>query len=235
MTDSEKLFLLNHHFVPGTSYQFPAHTFGKQSRRFQSNWLTKYNGLVYSQVADGGYYKYVLFAQCETSVQAFGTLVNRPLTNFKKASDILKDQFGCRGRKSHQIAVERATALCNVMTNQARSIDQQLSSQCAQNAAINRENFDQLQLPFYGKPAISLRGHHDDWPVLLESEVNTHNAGNFHALLQFRVDAGDKVLKEHLKSAQHNAVYTNKTIQNEMIVICGELLQNKILTDVRAA
>ena len=39
LTDSEKLFLLNHHFVPGTSYQFPARTFGKQSKRFQSNWL----------------------------------------------------------------------------------------------------------------------------------------------------------------------------------------------------
>ena len=86
------MFLLNHHFVPGIIYQFPViiyqfpvHTFGKQPRHFQSNWLTKY-GLVYSQVADGGYCKYhVLFAKCETSVQAFGTLVNQPLT--KKASD----------------------------------------------------------------------------------------------------------------------------------------------------
>ena len=42
LTDSEKFYLLKHHFVPGISYQFPAHTFGKQSRRFQKNWLTKY-------------------------------------------------------------------------------------------------------------------------------------------------------------------------------------------------
>ena len=204
LIDSEKLFLLNHHFVPGIGYQFPAHTFGKQSRHFQSNWLTKYNGLVYSQAADGGYCKYcVLFAQCEASVQAFGTLVNRPLTNFKKASDILKDHFGCRGRKSHQIAVEKAKAFCNVMTNQARSIDQQLSSQRAQIAAINREKLRSIAatIIFCGKQAISLRGHRDDWPALLDSEVDTHNAGNFHALLQFCVDAGDKVLKEHLETA----------------------------------
>ena len=58
LTDSEKFYLLNHHFIPGINYQFPAHTFGKQSRWFQMNWLTKYNGLVYSQVADGGYCKY---------------------------------------------------------------------------------------------------------------------------------------------------------------------------------
>ena len=54
-------------------------------------------------------------------------------------------------------------------------------------------------------------------------------------MLQFRVAAGDQVLKEHLKTAQHNAMYTSKTIQNQIIVICGELLWNKILTDVKVA
>ena len=210
LTDSEKFFLLNHHFVPGNSYQFPAHTFGKQSRCFQRNWLTKYNGLVYSQEADGGYCKFcVLFAQRETSVQSFGTLVNRPLTNFKKASNILTDYFSCRGRKSHQIAVEKASS---VMTNQARSIDQQLSSQRAQTAANNRAKLRSIAatIIFCGKRAISLRGHRDDWPALIESDDDSHNAGNFQALLQFRVDAGDEVLKEHLKTAQNNAIRPSK-------------------------
>ena len=85
LTDSEKFYLLNHHFVPRIGYQFPSHTFGKQSRRFQKQWLSNYNGLVYSEVADGGYCKYcVLFAQCEASFHEFDTLVNRPLTNLKK-------------------------------------------------------------------------------------------------------------------------------------------------------
>ena len=34
LTDSEKSFLLNHHFLPGTNNRFPTRTFGKQSRRF---------------------------------------------------------------------------------------------------------------------------------------------------------------------------------------------------------
>ena len=236
LTDSEKLFLLNHHFLPGASYRFPIHTFGRQSRRFQSIWLAKYNGLVYSQVADGGYCKYcVLFAQCEASFSAFGTLVNRPLTNFKKASNILNNHFGCKGRKSHQIAVKKAKAFCDVMTNQVKSIDQQLNSQHAQIAALNREKLRSIAatIIFCGKQAISLRGHRDDWPALLERDDDAHNTGNFHALLQFRVDAGDQVLKEHLKTAQQNAMYTSKTIQNQMMVICGELLRNKILTDVK--
>ena len=115
------------------------------------------------------------------------------------------------------------------MTNQVKSIDQQLNSQHAQIAASNREKFRSIvaTIIFCGKQAISLRGHRDDWPALLERDDDTHNAGNFYALLQFRIDAGDQILKEHLKMAHHNDMYTSKTIQNQMIVICGELLHNK--------
>ena len=41
------------------------------------------------------------------------------------------------------------------------------------------------------------------------------NRGNFQALLRFRVDAGDQVLKEHLEPACLNATYTSKEIQNQ--------------------
>ena len=239
LTDNEKFYLLNHHFVPGVGYQFPSHTFGKQSRRFQKQWLTKYSGLVYSEVADGGYCKYcVLFAQCEASVHAFGALVNRPLTNLKKATNILPDHFSHKGCRSHRIAVEKAKAFCNVMTNQSLSIDQQLSSQRAQVIANNRAKLRSIAatIIFCGKQAISLRGHRDDWSDLLECDDESRKqGGNFHALLQFRIAAGDEVLKEHLKTAQQNAIYTSKTIQNEIIVICGDLLRNKILKEVREA
>ena len=50
------------------------------------------------------------------------------------------------------------------MTNQARSIDQQLSSQRAQIAAINQEKLRSIAatIIFCGKQVISLRGHRDD-------------------------------------------------------------------------
>ena len=121
------------------------------------------------------------------------------------------------------------------MTNQVVPIDQQLSSQQAQIIANNRAKLRSIAatIIFCGKQAISLRGHRDDWSTLLEN--NDDRAGNFQALLQFRIDAGDEVLKEHLLTAQHNAIYTSKTKQNEMIVVCGDLLRNKILKEVREA
>ena len=72
--------------------------------------------------------------------------------------------------------------------------------------------------------------------VLFALERDTfENYGNFWALLQFRVDAGDKILQEHLSTASCNALYTSSTIQNQIIaIICSEL-QQKIFEKVRKA
>lgn len=44
------------------------------------------------------------------------------------------------------------------------------------------------------------------------------------------ISSNDEVLKE---AVWHNAIYTCKTIQNEMIVIYGDFPRNKILNEVR--
>ena len=59
--------------------------------------------------------------------------------------------------------------------------------------------------------------------------------GNFQALLQFHIDAGDEVLNHHLETADCNAMYTSKEVQNEMITICGDIIRNKILRRIRDA
>ena len=70
---------------------------------------------------------------------------------------------------------------------------------------------------------ISLRGHRDDHTCVDADPLANH--GNFLALLQFHIQAGDKILSEHLQTAASNAVYTSKTIQNEIIAICGDLIR----------
>ena len=43
------------------------------------------------------------------------------------------------------------------------------------------------------------------------------------------------MLEEHLKNSASNALYTSKTVQNELIVICGDIIRNKILAKARRA
>ena len=100
VNDNEKYVLLKKHFIPAASYKFPCHSINGQKRSFQHSWLSKYNGLEYSESQDGGYCKFcVLFVKCECSVNEFGVLVERPFTNLKKASEKLSEYFIIKPRK----------------------------------------------------------------------------------------------------------------------------------------
>ena len=86
-----------------------------------------------------------------------------------------------------------------------------------------------------GRQNISLRGHRDSSTDLEKDNLFPENHGNFWALLNFRIDAGDKVLSEHLATAPRNATYTSSTIQNQLIQIIGNQIRDKILDRVRRA
>ncbi|KAL5496562.1 hypothetical protein EMCRGX_G012868 [Ephydatia muelleri] len=77
---------------------------------------------------------------------------------------------------------------------------------------------------------IAFTGHRNDCPDV--QDVPNGNHGNFLALLNFRIQAGDRVLEEHLKNSASNA---SKTVQNELIVIFGDIVRNKILAKVQQA
>ena len=235
LTTNEKYFLLKHHFVPNKDYHFPTRVINDRQRHFQYSWQEKYAGLVYSKSEDGGYCKYcVLFGRCESSVKELGVLVTRPLTNFKKASEKLVEHF-TKSRKSHQNAMEKAMTFIAVTEKQALSIDQQLNTEISKRIAENRTKLQSIAatVVFCRRQGIALRGHRDDGPVAPTETTVIH--GNFQALLQFRIDSGDAVLKEHLQTASRNAMYTSKEIQNEMIGVCGDIIRNKILQRIRKA
>ena len=63
------------------------------------------------------------------------------------------------------------------------------------------------------------------------------NHDNFLELLNFRVRAGDFMLKQHLSTAAQNATYTSKTIQNDrdIIHLCGKMIQRSILSVVQSS
>ena len=101
---------------------------------------------------------------------------------------------------------------------------------CTQNEATVKKNQAKLKSIFEtillcGRQGLSLGVHRDDH----KSQENDplHNHGNFLALLEFCVKSGDQILENHLKSGKANAMYTSKTVQNEFIEICGNIVREK--------
>lgn len=65
LIDQEKFYTLEHSFSSPSGYSFPCRIINGVKRHFQHRWLSKYNGLVYSESTDGEYCKYcALFAIC---------------------------------------------------------------------------------------------------------------------------------------------------------------------------
>ena len=82
------------------------------------------------------------------------------------------------------------------------------------------------------KTGLALRGHRDDkvdWQT-----AETSNEGNFVELVRFRAE-NDEVLANHLENAPRNAIYTSKTIQNELLNVIGDAVRDSIVQEVKSA
>ena len=93
LTDHEKLILLTKHFIPPRNYKFPARFISGRNRHFQQSWLDQHNGLVYSESEDGGYCKYCTLFARDGPTMELGALVNRPLIDFKRATEKLRSSI----------------------------------------------------------------------------------------------------------------------------------------------
>ena len=85
-----------------------------------------------------------------------------------------------------------------------------------------------------GRQNIPLRGHRDDGPLLVDDENSiSNNEGNFRELLRYRIEAGDKILENHLKTTHSKATYISSNVQNQMINCFKEEIQSKIICEIK--
>ena len=137
----------------------------------------------------------------------------------------------------HKTAVIRSEEFLKTMTHQRPDIQCHLKQAMASRISLNRQKLHSIfkTIVFCGRQNIALRGHRDDATDIERDVDDLENHGNFRALLNFRVDAGDNVLAEHLATAPRNATYTSKTIQNQMINIVADQVRSKIVGNIKAA
>ena len=191
-------------------------------RHFQAKWLQHYSWLEYSVMANGEFcVPCMLFGIGSDNID-LGDLVNRPLTNFKKATDELKAHDK---KASHLDAVTSADLFLKVMSGKQPPVHQQANIALANRVAANKKKLVPIAktILLCGRQTFALRGH-DDSTETIEAQP-TSNPGNFKALLQFRVDAGEKDLELHMKTAPKNATYCSGTIQNKIINVTCTLIR----------
>ena len=116
------------------------------------------------------------------------------------------------------------------MENPSLRIDLTLGQESQQLLTRNRTVLTSIIkcLEMCGRQGIALRGHRDD------STSDDINKGKFRALVDFRIESEDIVLKEFLeKHSAKNATYLSKTSQNDLLECMGDNILHKILAEVK--
>ena len=230
IADHQKYHFIKHHFSPDLLYKFPKNSVG---RSFQHQWMRRYPWLRYSKQEDGGYcLPCVLFYRRKNLRAQAGVLVSNVLTNFKNTIDIMKKH---EQNDYHKEAVATMDQFVEVMSGQRDCVSIQINNAAKELVVSNRKKLQSIieTIILCGRQNIPLRGRHDAGTDLEPGDCGNH--GNFWALLQFRVSAGDATLREHLASAPRNATYTSPDIQNQVIEVLGDHILQKILIKVKQA
>lgn len=228
--DADKYNLITNHSTPTPADVFPS----RNGRRFQLSWLARFKWLRYSKRDNGGYcLPCVLFARSgmQPGVDP-GALVSKPFVNFRRATELLSEHAD---RRYHKAAILSLEAFQGVMSQARPSIAHLIETASQQLIANNRAKLRSIveTVLLCGRQNISLRGHLDS---SLDVEKNpTAPHGNFWALLDFRVSAGDTILRDHLAKASAHSKYTSPTIQNDIANILGDQIKQTILSRVRRA
>ncbi|KAG5876320.1 Zinc finger MYM-type protein 1 [Gonioctena quinquepunctata] len=84
-------------------------------------------------------------------------------------------------------------------------------------------------IKFCGRQELALRGTNDSGPVSVTDEEPVTNDGNFRAISRMRMECGDTKLLKHSENIALNATYMSAKVQNDLISICGEIIQKGIV------
>lgn len=231
--DEKRLLLVRSVWYPDDKFVFPVS--GKRNLKFQYSWFGRWKWLVYSKRFDGAFCKFcVLFSANYGGVghQPLGKLAKTAFSNWKDAIESFNN---------HQETDYHKTAFLHAQNREAISKHRMEPLVLALDSAARKqivENRSRLKpiietILFCGRQGLPLRGHRDSGTLSFDDIEE--NDGNFRALLRFKVNSGDEILKNHLEVSGKKSTYLSPRIQNEIISACNIIVIRSIVAKINSA
>lgn len=232
LSDAEKNDLLCNVWKPDESYRFPVDP--NSQRRFQHSWLTRFSWLAYSAVDNGGFCLNCLLFGTEGvhNASKLQRLVSSPLLPSTSSSKKLTDH--AMKSKVHQIAAANSSDFRRMMEGKQAPIDIQLNNARREMIEKNRMKLRPIVscIITCARQNVALRGHRDDAHHYIEDDAL--NPGNFIMFLKYGAYCGN-IMDLLFKDCPSNKTYRSKTIQNDILAICGEMVKEVIVEEVKKA
>ena len=229
------------HCKPGPTQVLHSHPVTKKGKTwnvsFQCTWLEKFPWLSYSNILEGGICRYcILFPENPTRGGSQGAnpgvlVLTAYRSKYSKA--LGKDGvLVCHEQtQMHRTEMQLADTFLQTQRNPSVRVDSLLLRQQSERSHNNREILREFvrAVEFLAKQGLSFRGHHDSKVDFSEEESNK---GNFITALQL-LGKSNSLLQKHLLSAQKNAKYSSKTVQNEVIHIYASKIKENVTKQLR--
>ena len=233
--DDVKYNLINNR-LPPKGFKFPAKQYkdkrkpgGMINRHCKDEWFTQFDFISYSVAQDSIYCNTCLLFLIDGpkgNKQKPNILVTKPYNNWKDATGDLKVHSVS---EAHTLATARKSAFIDTYLKPDERIDNVMNKHVKDTVQRNRQFLTSIIkcIELCGRNGIALRGHRDD-----ATSFDKSHQGNFKNLLDFRIDAGDTYLKEHLETCAKNASYISKTTQNDLLECIKEYVQDVIVNEI---
>ena len=128
-------------------------------------------------------------------------------TNFKKMYEVCDLHAA---RECHKDAIAVCDAFLERMSGKRESVLIQMREESRETTQNRKKHCTITEIiVLCGRQNIALHGHRDSGTDMEGVQATGTNYGNFFALLNFRISAGDTILRDHLQSAARNAAYTS--------------------------
>lgn len=233
---NEKKFHFIKNRQPEKDFKFPPRQYkdsseakGVKQRYCLREWFEMYDTLCYSKSTDGVFCLCcVFFPATAHHGKKANKLVTTPYRNWKDA----RADFSKHGKlEYHRDSKTKMDAFIQMMTNPSLDIQNKISQEVEKQVLKNRAFLTSIIkcIELCGRQGIGLRGHRDD------ANSSASNQGNFKALIELRLDAGDTELYEHLQTSNRNSTYMSKTTQNELLLCIKKYIQSQIINQVKSS
>lgn len=213
--------LLRNCWTPSENYDFKNDSICKK-RIFRHAWLRQYKPwLAYSAHLRGAICKLcVLFPQ-KVKRGYKGAFITTAFVKYKDFHEAVQYHVNSQW---HKFSTIEANNVMSITDGKQQAINLQVHSAAHNTIKENKEKIFSIvsTIVFCGTNDIPLRG-----------KLST--TGNFQNLLNFRVEAGDDVLKAHLETCSKNAKYCSVRTQNDIINICGNIIRDDIVVAANSA
>ena len=228
---SEVMMRLINNREPEANFKFPSKQYkdtsektGVKLRRCSRVWLNTHDFICYSKSTDDLFcLSCVLYPVSAYRGKRAEKIISSPYRNWKDAKLDLQRHANLQ---YHRDSKTRMDSFMERMNNPSLIIGNKLSLECQKQVSKNRTFLTSIIkcIELCGRQGLGLRGHRDD------STSEACNQGNFKALLDLRVDAGDSELQHHLETCARTATYIS---QNEMLLSMKKYIQQVIVEEVK--